>query len=119
MILVGALVLALGSCSSGPSSSTGTVIGVFDGMANTACPAQKPCLPTGVLSPGSLTLTGSHRTYRTSAGTTGAFSIDVSAGTYQIVGCDPDQTGGMCGCGALVHVTADHVTHTVVTCVFH
>lgn len=119
VILVGALVLALGSCSLGPSSSTGTVIGVFDGMANTACPPRAPCLPAGVPSPGSLTLTGSHRTYRTSAGTNGEFSINVPAGTYQIMGCDPGQTGGVCGCGALANVTANHVTHTVVTCVFH
>jgi hypothetical protein len=107
--LIGAAVL-LAACSSSP---TGTVDGVFEGMGN-----QTTHLG-GVPSAGNLTIKGPNGTYTAVAGPDGKFSVTVPPGTYNVVGRDLGQSGGVSSCRAAVSVLAGKTTHTVVTCVFH
>jgi serine/threonine-protein kinase len=94
--------------------SNGTIEGVFEGMGNTETHDG------GVPSSGDLTISAARTSYRTVARTDGAFSISLPPGTYRITGRDPGQTGGQTSCvDPDVHVLAQQITRTTVTCVFH
>jgi hypothetical protein len=111
---VGALVafgLILGSCG---SSGTGTIVGVYYGMGNVKTHVG------GVPSSGTIRVSGPVGSYTATVGDDGRFSVAVLAGTYEVTGRPPGETGGISSCQVQgVHVSAGRTTHVVVTCVFH
>jgi hypothetical protein len=113
---VGAVVVVLCLMLASCGSSSGTVVGVFDGTGNT------PTHVGGVPSAGKLTLTsgsGGRSSYKVEVGSNGRFSIDVAPGTYHVVARAPGQRGGASSCTADVQVSPGRTSHTAVTCVFH
>jgi hypothetical protein len=81
-----AVILLLSGCAS-PSPSTGTLTGHLRQVGGP---------PPGVnrTVPGSVTVTGGGTTRELGVGTDGAFTIDLSPGTYTVVGHSPTTLNG-------------------------
>jgi hypothetical protein len=107
--LVGLLTLA--ACG---SSDNGTIAGVFYGIGNVKTHVG------GVPSSGTIRVTGPDGTFTAVVRDNGRYSLTVPAGTYQVAGRAPSQTGGISSCRVPnVHVVAGQTKHVAVTCVFH
>jgi hypothetical protein len=95
------------------NAATGSVRGVFDGLANQVTHIG------GLPSAGDIVLSNPSGTYRATARKDGKFSVRVAPGNYRITGRDPGQSGGVSSCTGSVRAKPGQVAHTVVNCVFH
>jgi len=113
VVLVAASI-SIAAALSGSSAGTGTVRGVYKGIATRMGGPGRP-------SAGDLIFTGRGKTYDTTASSDGRFSISLPPGTYDIAGwgLSGPQSPGISGCQAVVKVLAGVTSDIVVNCVFH